>query len=110
MGSIMIENPIVLVFTLAGLLLIIASLLLWSGRPRRYALNKDGQNQTQTWRAAILIVWTLALPAYSLWEWLKLGSQPPSNFAAFQYGHKVLSDVWTAVAVVLGLLFGIKKF
>jgi hypothetical protein len=58
---------------------------------------------------AILIVWTLALPVYSLWEWQ---TQPPpsaANFRAFQYSHKVLSDVWTAVAVVLGLLLGIKK-
>ena len=46
--------------------------------------------------------------AISPWGWhyqLKLLAQLPDNY---QYERKVLSDVWTAVAVVLGLL-GFKK-
>jgi hypothetical protein len=68
-------------FTIAGLVLVIVSATLWSGYPRKYALNKTGQNQTHPWRLAILIVWTLALPVYSLWEW---HMQPPSSEVNFQ--------------------------
>jgi hypothetical protein len=37
---------------------------------------------------AILIVWTLALPVYSLWEWQTPPPPSAANFQAFQYSHK----------------------
>jgi len=60
------------------------------------------------WRGVFFVVWTVALPLGFLGEWYVLHPQP-QNLAAFQYGHKVVSDVWTAFTVVLGLLFGLKK-
>ena len=101
---------VTIAFALAGILLIIASATLWSGRPKRVALNAVGENRTQIWRAGFLIVWTLSLPLYSLVELIQYGAPAASDLAAVQYRHKVLSDIWTAVAVSLGLLFGIRKF
>lgn len=93
---------------LLGLVLIIVSATLWNKNPK--TVDQAGNSDlTQGYRLLILIVWTLILPLYSLYEW---HTQPPpsaADFPAFQYGHKVLGDVWTAVAVALGLIFGIKK-
>ena len=34
---------------------------------------------------------------------------PSTEMAAFAYGRKVVTDLWTAIAVVLALLWGISK-
>jgi hypothetical protein len=65
--------------------------------------------QTQDWRAFLLVVWAVALPLYFLWEWHGLHSNPPNPFQPWQYGRKVMSDLWAAVAVLLAFLFGVKK-
>ena len=95
----------VAIFAFAGLVFVAASLATWS-RPAALGFKGD----TDRWQAArgvLFALWTLALPVYSLWEW---SYQPrPDNLQAYAYQHKVWSDVWAAVAVLLGVLFGVKK-
>ena len=56
------------------------------------------------------MIWTLILPLGLLFEWNHRAAPPPSTeMAAFAYGRKVVTDLWTAIAVVLALLWGIKK-
>ena len=62
------------------------------------------------WRFGFFITWTLLLPLLWLLEWYgyfglyKHWQNVPNPLPAFTYGRKVISDLWTAVAVVLGLL------
>ena len=99
----------VFVFILAGIALVVLSGLLWTKQPTTFDRASGTQDGTQFWRLVILVAWTILLPAYSLWEWHTQPQPTGTDLAAFQYGHKVLGDFWTAVAVVLGLIFGIKK-
>jgi hypothetical protein len=94
-----------ILFAIAGLALVIVSFATWS-RPSAFGL-KGSSDQWQTTRGVLFGLWTLALPIYALWEWYHFPH--PENLQAYIYEHKIWSDVWTAGAVVLALLFGIKK-
>jgi hypothetical protein len=99
-----------IVFAVVGIVLVGLSAAFRAGRPKGFALDSKGQNTTDSWRLWMFIGWTLALPLWWLVEWYVYAApSPPANFPAFQYGRKVVTDLWTAIAVVLGLLFGIKK-
>jgi hypothetical protein len=56
----------------------------------------------------LFAAWTIGPPLYAGWSWNNYQPQP-AELAVYQYEHKLLSDIWTAVAAVLGVLFGIKK-
>lgn len=67
------------------------------------------------WRFGFFIAWTLSLPLLWLWEWwgVEVGGfgglawKTPDVRGAMPeltYGRKVVSDMWTAFAAVLGLL------
>jgi ABC-type Fe3+ transport system permease subunit len=62
------------------------------------------------WRFWFFIGWTLSLPLVLLVEWHVLYGglyehwKLSKPFPEFTYGRKVISDLWTAVAAVLGLL------
>jgi hypothetical protein len=62
------------------------------------------------WRFYFFIAWTLLLPLVWLGEWFvyfglygNWHNMPPS-MPEFTYTRKVISDLWSAIAVVLGLL------
>ena len=93
------------IFAIAGCAFVVVSFVTWS---RPAVLGFTGPtDHWQTARGVLFGLWTLTLPAYSLWEWYFLPH--PDNIQAYAYQHKVWSDVWTSVAVVLGVLFGVKK-
>jgi hypothetical protein len=105
------ENLTTIVFV-AALVFVGWALVSWLGQPPSGAPHKQGlwaMTQTQDWRAILLVVWAVALPLYFLWEWHGLHSNPPNPFQPWQYGRKLVSDVWAAVAVLLAFLFGVKK-
>lgn len=94
------------ILVIAGLILIGVSFATWQ---RPAMIGFDGTSDTwQTLRGLFFALWALALPAYAMWEWYSLKA-PPANMPAFTYEHKVWTDVWTAVALVLGVFFGVKK-
>jgi hypothetical protein len=98
-------NSMAVILAIAGFVAVVVSFTTWA---RPAVLGFTGN--TDHWRTArgvLFGLWTLALPAYSLWEWYYLPH--PDNIPAYAYQHKVWSDVWAAVAVVLGVLFGVKK-
>jgi hypothetical protein len=97
-----------LIFALVGIVLVLLSFATWS-RPSTLGLQPT-PNAYITARAIALGLWTLALPAYSLWEWyFSLNQQLPNPAGNFQYGHQVWSSVWAAVAGLLGVLFAIRR-
>jgi len=94
-----------------GILLAIVSFIDWAGRGsvvRTFgaAPAADGQ----TFRGILFGLWAVSLPLCFLAEWETRAAPPPANeMAAFTYGHKVISDAWTAVAAFAGVLFAIRK-
>ena len=90
---------------IVGGLTVLFSFATWS-RPATFGDNV-ASDQGQTLRGILFALWTIALPAYSLWEWYVLPR--PDNLPAYAYQHKVWSDVWTAGTILLGVLFGVKK-
>jgi hypothetical protein len=99
------------IFALVGFILVVLSFATWS-RPSTLGLTQASDSYKSA-RGIAFGLWTLALPAYSLWEWYFFYDRHlPTNaadVANFNYGNQVWSNVWSAVAVLLGLLFGIKK-
>jgi hypothetical protein len=63
----------------------------------------------QTFRGILFAAWAMSLPLYFLWEWNNQAPPPASEMAIFQYGHKVISDAWTAIVLFVGVLFAIRK-
>ncbi len=93
-----------------GLLGVVASFVSWwkEARPAN-TLRAAGETGGVKFRAALFGLWTLALPLYFLWEW-HYGNLDLTKLSSFQYRNKVTSDAWVAVTLVLGVLFGIRKF
>ena len=97
-----------IIFPLVGLVLVLLSFATWS-RPSTLGLRPT-PNEYISARAVALGLWTLALPAYSFWEWyFHLNQQFPPGPGEFQYTHQVWNSVWVAVAGLLGVLFGVKR-
>jgi hypothetical protein len=93
-----------------GIILAIVSFVDWAGRGsvvRKFgaAPASDGQ----TFRGILFALWAVSLPVYFLVEWEIFARPAASEMAIYQYGHKVISDAWTAVAAFAGVLFAIKK-
>ena len=67
------------------------------------------------WRFGFFVGWTLFLPLVWLLEWYgwygiyRDWQNMPNPLPEFTYGRKVISDLWTGVAAVLGLLAWNKK-
>jgi hypothetical protein len=98
----------VYVFVAVAIVAVVASAMARAGVPERYFANDE--EKSQKFRLAMFVIWTLILPLGLLVEWNHRAAAPPSTeMAAFAYGRKVVTDLWTAVAVVLALLWGIKK-
>ena len=94
-------------YSVIGLVLVLVSFSLWTRLPVSQFMA--GPDHGQTLRGILFGLWTLSLPVYFLWEWHAHPTPPASEMAAYQYGHRVVSDVWTAIAAVLGVLFGVRK-
>jgi hypothetical protein len=76
------------IFPLVGLVLVLLSFATWS-RPSTLGLTQTPDSY-KTGRSIAFGLWTLALPAYSLWEWyFILNRHLPAAPADFQYGHQV---------------------
>ncbi|MEN3375193.1 MAG: hypothetical protein V7604_548 [Hyphomicrobiales bacterium] len=73
------------------------------------------EETSDRWRFGFFVGWTLFLPLVWLLEWYgwygfhKDWQNMPQPLPEFTYGRKVISDLWTAVAAVLGLLAWNKK-
>jgi hypothetical protein len=98
-----------IILALIGLILVLLSFATWS-RPSTLGLTQAPDSYKLA-RGIALGLWTLALPAYWLWEWYFPMNQhlPTTNVGDFQYGHQLWSSVWAGVAGLLGVLFGIRK-
>jgi hypothetical protein len=59
--------------------------------------------------ALLFAVWTLLPPAVWFIAWLRDGIPVAAKLPEVAFERKVISDLWAAIAVVLGLLFGIGK-
>ena len=98
---------IVLIFAVVGVLLIAASGTLWGRQAVGYTTDEKKLGRSRVWRMVFFGAWTMALPAYFLWEWH--GPNPPSPeaykvFPPFLYSRNVVTNFWGAVAIVLGML------
>jgi hypothetical protein len=97
-------------FASLGLVLVLPSFVLWWQRPSTTgarALRAPG-SALAFFQSLLFAAWTIGPPLYALWAWRNYPPEP-SSFAVYQYDHKLISDVWVSIAVVLGVLFGIKK-
>ena len=82
----------------------------WAQEQRPTAqLMAQGGNERDLVRGLLFALWATALPAYFLLKWYSL-DKPPVNLSEYQYVHRMWSELWAALSVVLGLLFGVKKF
>jgi hypothetical protein len=94
-----------------GIVLAIISFVDWAGRgsvARRFGAAPAPDNG-QTFRGVLFALWAVSLPLYFLWEWETHAAPPANEMAIYQYGHKVISDAWTAIAAFAGVLFAIRK-
>ena len=99
-----------LAFSVVGIVLVIMSLVDWSGRGTIAGfVGSPASDEGQTFRGILFALWAVSLPIYFLWEWKYYGAPPANEMAIFQYGHKVMSDVWTGVVAFVGVLFAIRK-
>src|SRR5262249_43171030 len=81
----------------------------WSHEERPKAeFAGTGGTERDVWRGAMFGIWLILLPLIFLIQWL--WNDTPANMQVYQYGHKVWSDLWAALSIVLGVLFGVKKF
>ena len=97
---------ILMLICLIGVVFLAFSFATW-WQPTEFRLT----GTSDEWRRVRLILFVLivlAMPAYLVWEWYRL-PQLPSNLAAYQYKRKLWSDLWGAIAVGLGLLFGVRR-
>jgi drug/metabolite transporter (DMT)-like permease len=93
-----------------GIVVAIVSFVDWAGRgsvARR--LGAAPANNGQTFRGTLFALWAASLPLYFLWEWETHAAPPANEMATYQYGHKVISDAWTAITAFVGVLFAIRK-
>jgi hypothetical protein len=96
----------IITFGIFGLVLVLASFATW-WHPTKLGFKRTS-DELKPLRGIFLGLWGLAVPLYSVLEWFSL-KQLPSNLVVFQYEHKLLSDLWTAFGVMLGLLFGVRR-
>src|SRR5262245_22325473 len=59
----------------------------------------------------LFVIWTVMGPLIALWYWEYYGAplKEEALIKPFQHRQKLYSDVWSAGAVMLGVLWGIKK-
>jgi len=94
---------------IVGVVFVLGSFALWSSRPAGHLAVARGTGFTPLLLQGILFaLWTIGPPLYALWSWHFYPPQP-SEVAAYQYEHRLIADVWAAIAAVLGVLFGVKK-
>jgi len=99
----------IIVIAVVGLALVGASVRISAG-PSKWNPFAKTTEQIPAQLLAFFILWTLVLPLYWLWQWYtQQHPSTPFELQVYQLEHKLVSDLWAAVAVVLGLLFGIKK-
>jgi hypothetical protein len=104
-----------MLFLLLGLgLVAFSARYRFTSRGFRSATDMDAETNDR-WRFGFFIVWTLSLPLLWVLEWYgwyglyQHWQNMPNPLPEFTYGRKVISDVWTGVAAVLGLLAWNKK-
>jgi hypothetical protein len=92
-----------------GIIFVGISSYRWSQEVRPgAALVQTGGTERDGLRGVLFGLWIVGLPLWFLIQWYWYPTS--ENIAVYQYGHKVWSDLWAALAVVLGVLFGLKKF
>jgi hypothetical protein len=95
-----------------GILFAIIAFIDWAlrGAVARTLKAAPGGDNGQILRGVLFGLWAASLPLVFLWEWESRAAPPPANeMAAYQYGHKVISDAWTAIAAFFGVIFAIRK-
>jgi hypothetical protein len=71
---------------------------------------QDWAPEPTSWQKWIFVLWTMAGPLYLLCDWYAHGTTlVPPELTRFQHRQKLIGDLWTAGAVMLGVLWGIKK-
>ena len=91
---------------IAGIAMLAGSLTLLS----RFGPSLVAPETNPKIRLALFIAWTLLAPFVFLLEWHVFQYRPPAGeLMAFTYGRKVISDLWAAIAIALGLLWGIRR-
>jgi hypothetical protein len=68
-------------------------------------------SEAATWQKWIFVIWTVAGPLLLLWDWYVFGSnlEAGTKLTQFQYRQKLISDLWSASAVMFGVFWGLKK-
>jgi hypothetical protein len=69
--------------------------------------TRTNESRSDLALALLFAIWTLLPPSLWFIQWLVHGLPP--NLPEVTFERKVISDLWAAIAVVLGLLFGIGK-
>ncbi len=106
---------LLVLFVIVGLALVVLSA--WYRFTSQWVFSSTEMTEAANdrWRFMFFVGWTLSLPLVWLAEWYGyLGlyhhwQNMPNPLPEFTYGRKVISDLWTAVAAVLGLLAWNKK-
>ena len=68
-------------------------------------------SEAANWQKWIFVIWTVAGPLLLLWDWYLFGSnlEVGTKLTQFQYRQKLISDLWSAGAVMFGVFWGLKK-
>lgn len=62
------------------------------------------------WQKWIFLAYVVVGPLYLLLDWSLYGSTLEApKLALFQYKQKLISDLWSAGAIMFGLFWGLKK-
>jgi len=102
------------VFVLIGIVFVLVALYRWVfDQSHSYDVTARkfniGGGRRDIWRAVLFCLWTAALPLAFFIQWHANSRPPAQNMLVYQYNHKVLSDLWAAFAVILGVLFGLQR-
>jgi hypothetical protein len=78
------------------------------GAPKTYG---DNLKEAVWWQKVIFFIWIVAGPIYLVCDYYHNGSTitKPLELSHFTHKQKLFTDLWTAVAVLFGLFWGLKK-
>ena len=99
------------IFIVVGIGFVVLSTVLWWAQPVNRTMTTGEPDGRAITRAVLLALWGAALPLYLVHLWNS--EAPPTTTHALQlvqYRNKLMTDAWAAIAVVLGLLVGVKKY
>jgi len=71
---------------------------------------KKAISEPTSWQKWIFVIWMIAGPLYLFLDWMwNWAQQETDPIKRFQQTQKLLTDLWTASAVVFGVFWGLKK-